>query len=195
METPHSNIKLIAVARGIMSNNKTSPDMEYIYSPLTSLLLLHLLSGINNIKSNDNKNDRTQVIQLYDTNLLVVDDIDINLIIAEEILIAYGCKVDTANSGTEAIKKIKENHYDLVFMDHMMPGLDGVDTTKAIRNFPEEKYKTLPIIALTANVVGNVRDKLLESGMSDFLSKPLEEAEIIRVLREWLPQEKLIVIK
>ena len=75
---------------------------------------------------------------------------------------------------------IKENDYDIVFMDHMMPNMDGVDATRIIRALPNEKYKTLPIIALTANVVGDVRDLLMKSGMNDFLSKPLEHAEIER---------------
>jgi CheY-like chemotaxis protein len=78
----------------------------------------------------------------------------------------------------------------MVFMDHMMPEMDGVDVTKNIRALPGEKYKELPIVALTANVVGDVRDMFIKSGMNDFLSKPMELIEIERVLREWLPQEK-----
>jgi CheY-like chemotaxis protein len=64
--------------------------------------------------------------------------------------------------------------------------MDGVDATKIIRGLPEEKYKKLPIIALTANVVGDVRDMFMKSGMSDFLPKPMEHIEMERVLREWL---------
>jgi CheY-like chemotaxis protein len=75
-------------------------------------------------------------------------------------------------------------------MDHMMPEMDGVDVTRIIRGLPEEKYVTLPIVALTANVVGDVRDLFIDSGMNDFLSKPLEHTEIMRVFREWLPQKK-----
>jgi CheY-like chemotaxis protein len=75
-------------------------------------------------------------------------------------------------------------------MDHMMPEIDGVDATKIIRAMPHEKYQKLPIVALTANVVGDVRDLFLGSGMNDFLSKPLEIKEIERVLQEWLPREK-----
>ena len=71
-----------------------------------------------------------------------------------------------------------------------MPEMDGVDVTRIIRAMPDEKYKLLPIVALTANVVGNVRTMFIESGMTDFLSKPLENMEIERVLQEWLPKEK-----
>jgi CheY-like chemotaxis protein len=75
-------------------------------------------------------------------------------------------------------------------MDHMMPEMDGVDATQIIRALPGEKYQKLPIVALTANVVGDVRDMFLQSGMNDFLSKPLEFREIERVLQKWLPSHK-----
>ncbi|MDR2559871.1 MAG: response regulator, partial [Oscillospiraceae bacterium] len=99
-------------------------------------------------------------------------------------------QVELADSGVKAVEMVKENDYDLVFMDHMMPEMDGVDVTKIIRALPDEKYQKLPIIALTANVVGDVRDMFLECGMNDFLSKPLDNVEIERVLREWLPRDK-----
>jgi CheY-like chemotaxis protein len=72
----------------------------------------------------------------------------------------------------------------------MMPEMDGVDATRIIRSLPGEKYSKLPIVALTANVVGDVRDMFLKSGMNDFLSKPLEFVEIERVLKELLPRDK-----
>jgi CheY-like chemotaxis protein len=75
-------------------------------------------------------------------------------------------------------------------MDHMMPEMDGIDVTRIIRALPGEKYSRLPIVALTANVVGDVRDMFLQNGMNDFLSKPLEFSEIERVLRELLPGDK-----
>jgi len=121
---------------------------------------------------------------------LVVDDIEINLIVTEETLLTYGGEVDLVDCGAKAVQVVKENDYDVVFMDHMMPEMDGVDVTKIIRALPEEKYQKLPIIALTANVVGDVRDMFLECGMNDFLSKPLDYTEIERVLREWLPRDK-----
>ena len=110
--------------------------------------------------------------------------------IAKETLLVYGGQVDTADSGATALEMIKENDYDIVFMDHMMPDMDGVDVTKIIRTMPGENYKLLPITALTANVVGAVRDLFIKSGMNDFLSKHLEYKEFERVLREWLPKEK-----
>jgi len=77
-------------------------------------------------------------------------------------------------------------------MDHMMPELDGVDTTKLIRGLAGARFQTAPIVALMANVVGDVKDMSLESGMNDFLLKPLETREVERVIAQWLPREKLV---
>jgi CheY-like chemotaxis protein/nitrogen-specific signal transduction histidine kinase len=181
--------KLFAIAHGLNDNEKVSLNMEIIYMPLTSLLLAKLLGGTDG-QEQINIDSEEFVLRLNHTHILVVDDIDINVIIAEEMLIAYGAEVDTADSGAKAIEMIKGNDYDMVFMDHMMPEMDGMDATKIIRALPGEKYQKLPIIALTANVVGDVRDLFMQSGMSDFLSKPMEYTEVERVLREWLPKEK-----
>jgi len=139
------------------------------------------------------KSDEEQSeLRLKDVRFLVVDDIEINLIIAEEALLRYGGSVDAADCGAKAIDLVKANEYDMVFMDHMMPELDGIDVTRIVRAMDNGKYKSLPIVALTANVVGDVREKFFDSGMNDFLSKPMEDREVERVLREWLPKEKII---
>jgi CheY-like chemotaxis protein len=189
LKTDCPRTKLFAIAHGLEDSEKVTPNMEIIYMPLTSLLLARLL-GDNTGNPDEKINDGELALQLHNTQILIVDDIDINLMIAEETLLNYGGRIDTANSGVKALEMIKQNDYDIVFMDHMMPEMDGVDVTKTIRALPEEKYKKLPIVALTANVVGDVRDLFIKSGMSDFLSKPMEQTEMERVLREWLPQEK-----
>jgi PAS domain S-box-containing protein len=182
--------KLFAVAHGLEDNKIIAPNMEIIYMPLTSLLLAKLLGGNTGNQNEINIDDGESVLHLNQAHILVVDDIDINLIIVEEMLTAYGAKVDTADSGAAAVKMIQENNYDMVLMDHMMPEMDGMDATKIIRALAEEKYQKLPIVALTANVVGDVREMFIQSGMSDFLSRPMEYSEVERVLREWLPKEK-----
>ena len=181
--------KLIMMAHGIIDVEKVLPNMEVVYTPLTVLLTARLLgSKVSDVYSDNDIDEYT--IQLQNTKVLVVDDIEINLIVAEESLRVYGAEVDTADSGEQAIKMIQENDYDIVFMDHMMPDMDGVDATKIIRALPDDKYKILPIIALTANVVGDARDMFLNEGMNDFLPKPLEYKEIEHVLRNWLPHDK-----
>ena len=99
-------------------------------------------------------------------------------------------KIDTALSGKEAIEKISEKQYDMIFMDHMMPELDGVETTHIIRRMHPE-YDMVPIIALTANVVEETRFMFLSEGMNDFVAKPIELRMIISVIKRWLPSEKL----
>ena len=181
--------KLVAITNGFVSNEKIPPPVKVIQTPLTNLVLARTLEGADSLSGIDMEIEEA-TIQLHKTRFLVVDDVEINLIIAEETLSAYGSEVDTAASGLQAIEMVKEKDYDIVFMDHMMPELDGVDTTKMIRRLPDEKFKRMPIVALTANVVGDVRDMFIKSGMNDFLSKPIEYDEVERVLREWLPRDK-----
>ena len=88
---------------------------------------------------------------------------------------------------------LRENsQYDMVLMDHMMPQIDGVDTTKIIRNFPEEYFKSIPIIAFTANAVKDAQLMFLENGFNDFLAKPIEIKSLKQILLRWLPENKQI---
>lgn len=122
--------------------------------------------------------------------VLVVDDNPINLKVAIGMLKLHDILPETAESGKNAIEKIKSKAYDMVFMDHMMPEMDGVETTNIIRSLGEE-YKKLPVIALTANAVAGTREMLIEAGMNDFLSKPIEGKRLNRILMKWLPKEKI----
>ena len=102
--------------------------------------------------------------------VLIVDDMESNLHVAKQMILPYKINVQTAESGEEAISKIKSGEvYDIIFMDHMMPGLDGIETTKIIR----EMGYTFPIIALTANVVKGMEEIFLDNGFSDFMAKPI----------------------
>jgi len=123
-------------------------------------------------------------------NVLVVDDMEMNLYVAEEMLAPYGLNVDKAASGFEAIERVKLTKYDIVFMDYMMPKMDGVEATAEIRKLGQE-YEKLPIIALTANAVSGAKESFLASGFSGFISKPLRMQELNAVLKEWMPQEKM----
>ncbi len=192
LKIPHDNTKLFASARGLTDDEKIPSNMTVVQMPLTSLLVSDLLGGETKSNSLKNMDTNESALHLRDSRILVVDDIKMNLVIAKSVLLTFGGEVDIADSGLEAIEMLKKKDYDIVFMDHMMPDVDGVDTTRMIRELPDEKHRKLPIVALTANVVGDARNMLLESGMNDFLSKPLQRHEIERVLREWLPKEKQI---
>ena len=124
-----------------------------------------------------------------DAKVLVVDDNEINLRVAAGLLKIFKIEASTAFSGKQALKMVKETDYDLVFMDHMMPEMDGIEATKAIRDFGG-KYKELPIIALTANAIGGVNEMFKENGLNDFLAKPIELKKLNATLKKWLPLDK-----
>ncbi|MDL2272899.1 response regulator [Desulfovibrio sp. OttesenSCG-928-I05] len=126
--------------------------------------------------------------QEWNAHVLVVDDNHLNLVVAEGLLSMFGVTCDLALSGAEAIQLVQCNHYSIVFMDQMMPEMDGLETTQAIRELGEE-YTTLPIIALTANALTGARETLMEAGMDDFLSKPIEIGELQRLLDHWLSEK------
>jgi CheY-like chemotaxis protein len=120
-----------------------------------------------------------------------VDDNDVNLRVATGLLSLYEITPVTALSGREALRLVQENEYDIVFMDHMMPEMDGVETTAKIRGLGG-KYKDLIIIALTANAIHGAKEMFLSSGFNGFLSKPIITNALYEVLMEWLPADKII---
>jgi len=133
------------------------------------------------------KNDNLTIkFNAPNAKVLVVDDIDANLKVVKGLMQPYKMQVDLCTSGAEAIEMIKANSYDIVFMDHMMPEMDGVEATKLIR----ETHTNLPIIALTANAVSGVREMFLANGFNDFLSKPIDIIKLNSILEKWLPKEK-----
>jgi signal transduction histidine kinase/CheY-like chemotaxis protein len=123
--------------------------------------------------------------------VLVVDDNKVNLKVAQAYLSRHNIKPDLALSGYEALEKTGKRHYDLVLLDHMMPGMDGLETAAKIRALPNEYARELPIVAFTANAVSGMREMFLEAGMNDFMSKPIMPADLNRVLFRWLPHDKL----
>lgn len=125
-----------------------------------------------------------------EAEVLIVDDNVINLTVAEGLLKPLQMRIDTALSGSEAIEKISHKMYDLILMDHMMPELDGVETTHIIRRFHSE-YDEVPIIALTANAISGTKEMFLAEGMNDFVAKPIEMRVILSKLRYWLPKHKI----
>ncbi|MDR1204038.1 MAG: response regulator [Peptococcaceae bacterium] len=126
-----------------------------------------------------------------EARVLVVDDSQINIKVAAAYLARYGIQSDAAPDGNEAIQMIKENSYDLVFMDHMMPEMDGIEATRFIRSMDGEKYRDLPIVALTANAVTGARETFLEAGMNDFIAKPINPESLGQMLLKWLPPGKI----
>ena len=119
-------------------------------------------------------------------SVLIVDDNMTNLYIACELMKPYQFRIDIATSGDKAIDMVSQRAYDLIFMDHMMPGKDGVETTKDIRELDKPYAKTIPVVALTANAIFGAKEKLLKAGFDDYLSKPIDTKRLNEVIENYL---------
>jgi CheY-like chemotaxis protein len=119
---------------------------------------------------------------------LLVEDNAVNQLVGTTMLKKLGCIVDVAGNGEEAIQALQNKLYDLVLMDIQMPGMDGHRATEMIRDpkSPVRDHK-VPVIAMTANVLPGDREACLNSGMNDFLSKPIRIAELAAIIEQWLP--------
>ncbi|RZJ18958.1 MAG: PAS domain-containing sensor histidine kinase, partial [Acinetobacter sp.] len=120
--------------------------------------------------------------------ILVVDDNEVNILIAKRFLTKWGLIIDFATNGEEAINKVVNNSYDLIFMDIRMPGIDGFDTTRIIREIEGDYFKSVPIIALTASTLHNENVKFKESGMNGHILKPFNPDEIKEVLTNYFKE-------
>ncbi|MCL2719239.1 MAG: ATP-binding protein [Lachnospiraceae bacterium] len=143
---------------------------------------------------NDNyKNHPEHLFKAPEANILVVDDNDLNLKVAKGLLNLFQINIDTAESGKKALEMVAGKDYDIVFMDHMMPEMDGIETTQEIRKMGG-KYEDLTIIALTANAIQGAKEMFLANSFNDFVTKPIEMSEMSNALHSFLPQEKIIEI-
>ena len=123
---------------------------------------------------------------------LVVDDEPMNLTVAKGIFKGYGMNVTTVLSGQEAVEICRERAFNIVFMDHMMPGMDGIEAMKAIRADRTVISRDMPIVALTANAVSTAKEMFLSAGFDGFVSKPVELTELERVLKRVLPKSSIV---
>ncbi len=172
--------------------DKLQPSQENIVTvtkPLYIMDLSKILAHEDLYSEDEHLEDSFEFIA-PDAEILIVDDNEPNLMVAKGILAPLQMKIDTASGGRQAIEMISKKHYDLVFMDHMMPELDGIETTRIIRRLHEE-YDSVPIIALTANVMEETRAMFLVEGMNDFVAKPIELKIMLSKLKQWLPSHKL----
>ncbi|MDR2478733.1 MAG: response regulator [Treponema sp.] len=126
-----------------------------------------------------------------DAQILVVDDIDINLEVCSAMLEGFKINAALANSGRQAIELAAANRYDIIFMDHMMPEMDGIETAHHIRSLNRDG-ETVPIIALTANVINGAEQMFMENKFNGLLAKPIEVPALNQCLRQWLPKEKIL---
>ena len=176
----------ICVMHNPMTENIAKSGITVINKPLYSLNFCQLLNNEEMVLFNAN-NDRFN-FTAPDARVLIVDDNEMNLKVAKGLLEPFSMYIDTACNGKEAVKMVSDSHYDIVFMDHMMPIMDGIEATKAIRAMGEEYYN-LPIIALSANATQEAKEMFKNEGLNDFVAKPIKLKEICRSIINWLPND------
>ena len=163
-----------------------------IHKPFFALSVVNLLNG--EIKENgfgEAQAAGRKPFSCDGVRVLAVDDEEMNLVVAKGVLGSYGIKVDTCLSGKEAIERCTNASYDIIFLDHMMPGFDGVETLKRIREVNNGMYQERPVIALTANTISGAREMFRNEGFTEFIPKPIERAVLERVLRKVLPKQSI----
>lgn len=159
-----------------------------IRKPFFALPIVNLLNG----QIVENGFEKSQItgrrpFSCVGIRALAVDDEEMNLVVAKGVLGSYGIQVDTCLSGRAAIKRCSQSSYDVIFLDHMMPGFDGVETLRRIREMNNGIYQDLPIIALTANTMSGAREMFKNEGFTEFVPKPIERSLLERVLLKVLP--------
>jgi len=168
------------------------PNVRFMPLPVQSLSIANTLNGKADHRDYFESSAGSDAVRftIPHVRLLVVDDIATNLKVVQGLLAPYGAAVDTCLSGLQAIELIKRNEYDIVFMDHMMPNMDGIEATAIIRELEGERFRTVPIIALTANAVVGMRETFIGHGFNDFIAKPIDISKLDEMLGCWIPKEK-----
>lgn len=189
-----SNKMKVILVRDREDEENIGSRMLHIYKPFYVLSVASVLNGENIIQSMDGSHYQNRRFIAPTASILVVDDNIMNLRVVEGLLRPYKIKVFVAESGKEALKKVESMEFDFIFMDHMMPEMDGVETFHRIRQKPGKYFKEVPVIALTANAIGGAREMFLAEGFADFVAKPIEISVLERVLRRHLPEEKIIKV-
>ncbi|GHV41704.1 hypothetical protein AGMMS49546_18190 [Spirochaetia bacterium] len=170
-------------------------DTKVIIMPAHPLTIARLLNG--EIDSSGGVELKKVAIRFTapKARILLVDDVPTNLVVSEGLLAPYQTKVDCCASGEESVKLASRHYYDIIFMDHMMPGMDGLEAAGAIRSMDCPYAKDMTIIALTANAVSGMREMFLSKGFNDYLSKPIEIAKLDEIMEKWIPREKKVNIE
>jgi signal transduction histidine kinase/CheY-like chemotaxis protein len=172
----------------------TAPEENMPFSNLPVLSMPVYATPVANLLNGFRQGRKEKTVKLGftapDAQVLIVDDINTNLKVAMGLLAPYQMKVDICNNGGHSIEMVKNKRYDIVFMDHMMPGMDGIEATARIRALGGEYFAQVPIIALTANALAGMREMFLSKGFNDYLAKPIELPRLNALVNKWIPRSK-----
>ena len=148
-----------------------------------------VVSVLNSVKGQENKNEGA--LRLHNVRALVVDDEPMNIVVAKSIFKRYGMAVTGVTSGQASIDICREKVFDIIFMDHMMGGMDGVEAMKRIKKDVTGLNNTVPVVALTANAMSSTKQMFFNEGFDGFVSKPIEIEELERVIKRVLPKSMI----
>lgn len=176
----------VAVSSNYLFTLKPGSRMVLMKKPFFAFTVANILNAVQN---EDGTMDGIEEKRPYfpGVRALVVDDEEMNLFVAKGIFSDYGMEVVTASGGQEAIDIFEVEEFDVIFMDHMMPEMDGVEAMKILKRRSRDMKKSPVIIALTANAVSGAREMFLEEGFDEFVAKPIEATELERTLKKVLP--------
>lgn len=132
---------------------------------------------------------KTQAFRAAWGKVLVVDDVTMNLKVFQGLLRKSGLEIRTADSGTACLEMASKESFHMIFLDHMMPGMDGVETLHALRSLPSDLNRDTPVIMLTANAIVGAKEEYLSQGFADYLSKPVRKSDLVEMIRKYLPEE------
>ena len=173
-----------------MMNGEISVESEYGHGTAFTVTVPIVVGSDVNARINSNTTSAYS-LRAPEARILITDDNEFNLKVASGLLSLMDIYADTADSGMMSIEMVQRIDYDIVFMDHMMPEMDGIETLKRIRALGG-KYEDLKIIALTANAANDAHKMFLDHGFDDFISKPIDGAELCEILKKHLPADVIL---
>jgi PAS domain S-box-containing protein len=169
-------------------------NIRFLLLPAHTLAIANIINNRQEMRSGVEKGKGALKFTAPDARVLIVDDIPTNLKVVQGLLLPYNMIIDVCTAGAVSIELFKKNNYDLVFMDHMMPGMDGIEAAAAIRAWEKEQAfpQETPLVALTANAISGMKEMFLQQGFNDYLAKPIEMLKLHQILTKWIPREKQI---
>ena len=182
----------VTIVQDMLNSVQVPAGIKCVFKPFYTMSAASALNNESVVVNLSERRGSTTSFSAPKARVLIVDDNIINLKVAVGLMRPYNMQLMTVDSGKAALSMLRSKDFDIVFMDHMMPEMDGVETTRLIRDMEGDYYKKLPIIALTANAVNGVREMFIESGLNDFIAKPIELSALDRVLKTWLPNEYIL---
>ncbi|MBI9018302.1 MAG: response regulator [Phycisphaerae bacterium] len=191
------DLPIIALAKSTYKGQKNqATDLDgYIAKPVRRYDIINMIGSVLGLSKDDPSKHQNRITKhsvneelKHPVRILLVEDDLINQQLGKKILSKAGYIVDIANNGQEAVEMVQRDNWDIVFMDMQMPVMDGLEATKKIR---KAGYSDLPIVAMTANAFTRDRERCLESGMNDFLSKPINKNKVLGRIKKWVLKEEV----